>query len=76
MFSKIDRWFIGAKNRISAFAEEFRSDENGVSNIVATVILILIVVLLAAFFWKQLSEWFKQLWEKITTNSDTIQPLS
>ena len=73
MFQKIDRMYLGAKLRLKSFIDDIRSDERGVSNIVATVILILIVVLLAAIFWKQLTEWFNQLWERVTSTSDDIQ---
>ena len=51
MFQKIDRMYLVAKLRLKSFIDDIRSDERGVSNIVATVILILIVVLLAAIYF-------------------------
>ena len=68
----LDRLYIGGKIRMAQFINGFKKDESGVSSIVATVLLILIVVLLTAVFWTNISEWFNQMWEKITGKAATI----
>lgn len=52
--------------------ESFRSDERGVSPIVATVLTILIAVLLAAIFWTKIQEWFTAIWANVM--GETIKP--
>lgn len=57
--AKVRMWKLG--ERIKGFLKE----EQGVSNVVATVILVLIVVLLIAAFWESLSKWLKTIMEQI-----------
>ena len=73
MVSFLDGVYISAKNRMIKGVERFKSEELGVSSIVATVLLILIVVLLAAMFWNSISEWIGQLWNKITGGANDLQ---
>ncbi len=61
----LDNLYIGAKLRISNFLTNFKNEEEGISNIVATVLLIVIVVALAAFLWAALSGWLGRLWETL-----------
>lgn len=67
----IDTMYIGTKIRLTNFFDNFFNDENGVSNIVATVLLILVVVLLASIFWDTISKWFTDTWKRIV-DSDSI----
>ena len=73
MVSFLDGVYIDVKNRIIKGVERFKSDEQGVAAIVATVLLILIVVLLAAMFWNSISEWIGQLWDKITGSANDLK---
>lgn len=66
MTKLLDSMYIGAKMRFENFLEELRSDEAGVSSIVATVLLILIVILLVGIFWDKLQTYFSSLWDKVT----------
>lgn len=66
MFDIVDNMYIGAKIRMDKFISEFKKEERGVSNFVATIILILIVVLLCALFYDKIKEWFETLWARIT----------
>jgi len=52
--------------------KEFLCDERGLSGVVVAVMLILIAVLLIAAMWGSLSEWLKELWEKVTATDDTM----
>ncbi|MEG1752675.1 MAG: archaellin/type IV pilin N-terminal domain-containing protein [Christensenella sp.] len=68
---KIDAATFKLFMKQKAFIEELKSDERGVSPIVATVLVILIAVVLAALFSGYLRTWFEGVWEKINgaTNS-------
>ena len=68
MLERLDYGYIRIKNWLSDFAEEFMSDERGVSGIVATVILVLLAVLLAGIFWDNIQTFVGGLWTDITTN--------
>ena len=70
----LDNLYLDAKFKMQKFFSDLKNEEEGVSNIVATVILILIVVLLAAALWGVLSGWFKDMWDKITQQSD-LKPI-
>lgn len=72
MINALNSMYISAKLKFSNFLEELKNGEAGVSNFVATVLLILIVVLLTAVFWEYISEWFEDIWERITGASDGI----
>ncbi len=72
MLEMLESFLILTKLTMNNFVDELRSDERGVSNIVATVILILIVVLLAALFWTNLQTYFTDLWNRVTSTSDGI----
>lgn len=45
--------------------EEFRKSENGVSNVVATIIILLIVVLIIGVFWERLQGWLSGMMDQI-----------
>lgn len=70
MFKLIDYAFIGMQNRMKKAIVEFKENQSGVSNFVATIILILIVVLLCVIFWEKIQEWFNNMWDRITEASD------
>ena len=70
--SLLDNLYLDAKFKMKKFFADLQSEEDGVSNIVATVLLIVIVVALAALLWGFLSGWFKNLWLQITNQADTI----
>lgn len=70
--SLLDNLYLDAKFKMKKFFADLKSEEDGVSNIVATVLLIVIVVALAALLWGFLSGWFKNIWTQITDQADTI----
>ena len=67
MFDILDSGYIRSKIWFSNIKEEFKSDERGVSGIVATVILVLCAVLLAVFFWDKISGLVQKLWNQTDT---------
>ena len=72
--SLLDNMAINAKVRMWKFGEKaknFFTEEKGVSNVVATIILVLIVVLIIGVFWKQLSIWLNGMMQTIFGSSVT-----
>ena len=45
--------------------KEFLQEQDGVSNVVATIIILLIVVLLIGAFWDRLKEWINAIMDQI-----------
>lgn len=64
----LDKLYLGAQIKAGVMKENFKkfmTEEHGVSNIVATIILLLIVVLLIGIFWNRLQDWLNTLMGKI-----------
>ena len=61
----LDNLYLDTKFKVKNFFSGLKNEEEGVSNIVATVLLILIVVFLAAALWGILSGFFNDLWDQI-----------
>jgi len=64
----LDKVYIGIcirAARVRDDVKEFLSEQSGVSNVVATIIVLLITVLLIAAFWKQLKTWIGGLMGQI-----------
>ncbi len=59
MLGTLDRLYIGAQIRKRNLIENFKEDESGVSNFVATVLLILIAVLVGGLVWTFLGDYFE-----------------
>ena len=68
----LDNLYLDARFKMQNFFSELKNEEDGVSNIVATVLLIVIVVALAAILWGFLSGWFQNIFKNITGQADTI----
>lgn len=66
--NKLDCLYIGAMVRLEKAGERIRNffaSQDGVENVVATIIILLIVVLLIAVFWEQLSKWVGEIMDRI-----------
>ena len=71
-----DSLCIGAMVRMTAMkdkAKDFVKSQDGVSNVVATIIILLLVVMLIAVFWENLQEWISGMMDQIfgTTFDDS-----
>ena len=64
----LDRLLIAAKMKMLAL----KDDERGVEGFVVAIVLILIGVLLCALFWDNISNWFTNMWGRITGATDPI----
>lgn len=66
--NKLDCLYFGARLRLEKAGERIRNffaSQDGVANVVATIITLLIVVVLIAVFWEQLSGWVKGIMDTI-----------
>lgn len=54
---------------------DFFKSQDGVSNVVATIIILLIVVLLIGVFWSRLQEWLSGIMDQIFGSSFTADGL-
>lgn len=64
----LDMLYISAQSRMRMVKDkvrEFFSSQQGVANVVATIIVLLIVVLLIGVFWDRLKVWVNGLMDKI-----------
>lgn len=75
----LDKLLIASKVKAAQAKErvkEFYTGEDGVSNVVATIIILLVVVLIIGVLWNRLSPWLNDMMDKIfnfnpSTTSDT-----
>ena len=68
MMNRLDDACIWAKIRLCKAKEsvqKFFANQDGVSNVVATIVVLLITILLIAAFWKQLSGWITGIMSQI-----------
>jgi Flp pilus assembly pilin Flp len=64
----LDRLYISAQSRLwraKDKVKEFMDSQDGVSNVVATIIILLIVVLLIGVFWDRLKTFVGDMMDKI-----------
>lgn len=64
----LDKLYISAAYRMKRAMEEIKEfclSEDGVSNVVATIIILLIVVILIGAFWERLSKWVTDIMNQI-----------
>jgi len=70
----LDSVYISMRSRMMAARDkmkEFLDAQDGVSNVVATIIILLIVVLLIGVFWGRLKEWVSGLMDTIFSSDFT-----
>ena len=72
MLSYLDQAIIRSKVWFENLREEFRSDERGVSGIVAAIILLLIAIVLAAVFWENINTMVQGWWSTIDSSSQKL----
>ncbi|MCM1376779.1 MAG: hypothetical protein NC245_17020 [Muribaculum sp.] len=66
--SALDRLYIGAQIKMMSARDRvknFLASQDGVSNVVATIVVLLIVVLLIGIFWNRLQEWIGGIMDTI-----------
>ena len=71
MFNFLDMQMIKLQTKMRNFAEDFKKEERGASDIVAILLIILVVVAIAFVFKKQLGNLVNNVFEKVgETTSD------
>lgn len=65
-------WLAVRADTVKEDMKEFFTNQDGVSNVVATIIVMLITVLLIAAFWKQLREWMEDLLGRIFSTGEDM----
>lgn len=71
--SILDKGYIALSNRVHQEVDTFKSDEQGVSGIVATVILVLLAVALAVIFWDKIKTFVEEnLWKKVEDSANGL----
>lgn len=76
MLQKLSTLPLMAYLAVTGFFQDLKDDERGLSGVVVAVLLILIAVLAVVFIWGGLSGWLKELWEKITNQGNSINPIT
>ena len=72
MIDALDYGILRTKIWFSNLKDEFRSDERGVSGIVATVVLVLLAVALAVIFWDKIQTVVDNLFTSVTTEQQKL----
>ena len=72
MLRRISTLPLMAYIAISAFVNDFKKDERGLSGVVVTVLLILVAVLAVLVIWGALSGWLEELWVRIRGEASNI----
>lgn len=71
--SILDKGYISLSNRAHQEVDTFKSNEQGVSGIVATVILVLLAVALAVLFWNEIKTFvIDTLWGKVKSSANGL----
>ena len=66
MMEKVRALPLTAYLAITAFFQDLKKDDRGLSGVVVAIMLILIAVLAVVMIWGFLSGWLEELWERIT----------
>lgn len=69
MTGKFDLLWIGTRNRVHNFVEDFKSEETGAAEIVAIILIIVAVIAAAAIFQDKIKELVTHVFEGIDTNT-------
>ena len=72
MFNFLDMQMIKLQTKMRNFAEDFKKEERGASDIVAILLIILVVVAIAFVFKKQLGNLVNNVFEKVGENTSDL----
>lgn len=72
MMKKLNELSIAAYMHGTAFVQNLKRDERGLSGVVVAVLLILVAVLAVVLIWNFLGEWIGNMWTRITGLADGI----
>lgn len=72
MFNFLDMQMIKLQTKMRNFAEDFKKEERGASDIVAILLIILVVVAIAFVFKKQLGNLVNNVFDKVGENTSDL----
>ncbi len=72
MFNFLDMQMIKLQTKMRNFAEDFKKEERGASDIVAILLIILVVVAVAFVFKEQLKNLVNSVFLKVGENTDGL----
>lgn len=72
MFNFLDMQMIKLQTKMRNFAEDFKKEERGASDIVAILLIILVVVAIAFVFKDQLGNLVNNVFNKVNENTDKL----
>lgn len=72
MFNFLDMQMIKLQTKMRNFAEDFKKEERGASDIVAILLIILVVVAIAFVFKDQLGNLVNNVFDKVNENTDKL----
>jgi len=72
MLRMISNALITPKTYVTSALRSLIKDERGLSGVVVAILLILVAVLAVIIIWVFLGDWLNDMWEQITSQSDSI----
>lgn len=73
MFNFLDMQMIKLQTKMRNFAEDFKKEERGASDIVAILLIILVVVAIAFVFKEQLKQLVEKVFGSVSGEVDNIK---
>jgi len=72
MLQRISALSLTVYFALKGLIPEIKKDERGLSGVVVAILLILIAVLAVVLIWGFLGEWIEKLWERITSETQSL----
>ena len=73
MFNFLDMQMIKLQTKMRNFAEDFKKEERGASDIVAILLIILVVVAIAFVFKEQLKQLVEKVFNSVSGEVDNVK---
>lgn len=73
MFNFLDMQMIKLQTKMRNFAEDFKKEERGASDIVAILLIILVVVAIAFVFKEQLKQLVEKVFSSVSGEVDNVK---
>lgn len=73
MFNFLDMQMIKLQTKMRNFAEDFKKEERGASDIVAILLIILVVVAIAFVFKEQLKQLVEKVFSSVSSEVDNVK---
>lgn len=74
MTERILAFPLNAYIAFTGFLRSIKEDERALSGVVVAVLLILVAILAILLIWSSLRVWIKDVWDRITGETVSLQP--